>query len=179
MNAVARQFCAALRGRSQPEASKNGLGWQQITHDYTDPKRKKPTTLCGRWAFLFLRLVGGSGKHASAFAVNDQGLGARLIERGVGHADVGPAVEFFDDLVKWQLGADDRAHHFIGRHAGHADVGGAAFEVLAAVFAAHGIVDPLAAVGAVYGDGSAAANARDAADATDAASADVTADAAV
>jgi hypothetical protein len=52
VNAGARQFCAALRGKFQPGPSKNSLEWQQITQDYTGLKRKKPTTLCGAVGFF-------------------------------------------------------------------------------------------------------------------------------
>lgn len=101
---------------------------------------------------------GGSGEGAGALLVNDQGHAAGAGVDGVGDAQVCPAAavgfgKFPYDLIKAQAAGHNGAHHLVGCHAWHFDVGGAAFGVLAGVFAADGAVDGQGAQGAGDDDG--------------------------
>ena len=66
---------------------------------------------------------------ASGF-VNDERLLAGFDALGVGNAQVGPGVEFSDDLVESNAAGNDGLDHFVGGHARHLEIGSAANAVL-------------------------------------------------
>ena len=88
--------------------------------------------------------------------VDDERLAPGKVAYVAWDADMRPGVKFTDDLIEWKLRQQDGTDYGVWRHAWHSNICCAAFAVLAAVLASHGVVYRLRSEGAIHHDGLAA-----------------------